>query len=134
MNTGIKAGITAAVAGVGSMVLHGESINVSVPIGGMGSLPAPFLVGAAAGLGSAASDAAHYWVLPHIPGNQKFQNIEAAALGFTTAGIATMATVNYFGGAGEKSMDAFLLGGGAAVAGDYITEKIYPASGSSFGL
>lgn len=134
MNTGIKAGITGAVAGVGSMVFHGESVGMSIPIGSQLNLPAPVLVGAAAGLGSVAADAAHYWILPHIPGNQKYANLESAALGFATAGVGTMVTLNYLGGAGEKSMDAFLLGGASAVAGDYITEKIYPASGSSFGL
>lgn len=128
-----KAGVTGALAGVGSMVWKGETLNHVIPIGGM-NISAPVAVGAAAAAGSVTADLAHTYVFPHIPGNDKFGRIESAALGISSSGLGCMGVMNYFGGSGESSMDSFILGAASYVGGDYISEKVYPTFGSSVNL
>lgn len=129
----MKAGITGAIAGAGSMVFHGEGFNNGVHLWGT-TVPAPVAIGAAAATGSVGADLAHTYILPHIPGHEKFLRIESAAVGIGASGLATMGTMQLMHASGEKAMDAFILGAGSYVAGDYISEKFFPSTGTALNL
>lgn len=129
----IKGAITGAIAAGGSMAIFGESLNNSQQVLGF-NLPVPIAVGAGAAVGSVAADVAHQYILPHIPGNKKFATLESAGLGIVVSGGATMWAIDSMGGVSERGTDAFLLGAGSYVLGDWAADKIYPMMGSAVNL
>jgi hypothetical protein len=130
----VKADLTKAVfvagAGVLGSILMGEK-DTKIPLAGM-NLPAPLLLGVATGTSSVVADMAHDYVLPHIPHNDKWVNMESSALAVSTAGASTSAIL-YFGTGmpRENLFNSFALGGGAVIAGDYAHSKTYGLHGES---
>lgn len=80
-------------------------------------------VGIAGAASSVAADVAHEYVLPMIPGNAKYSNIESAALGVGVSGASTAYLLVGGPGGNDAFMPAFAVGAASYVAGDYITEK-----------
>ena len=118
-----RAGLSGAVGLAASNLFYGESFGNSLPLLGL-SLPAPVLVGGCAAGASLITDAAHRYVLPHIPGNEKYANIESAALGIAASGLSTALLLRYAAGGNEESFgQAFLLGAGSLRGGDLCGEQ-----------
>jgi hypothetical protein len=123
-----KATITGAVAGLASAVIFGETGTYQVA--GV-NLPTPVAIGLANGASSVVADLAHEYVLPQIPMNAKYANLEAMALGLGVSGGSTAFLLN---GSllDSSSMNAFLLGAGSYAAGDYLDQKFFNNGSTAF--
>lgn len=127
MDTGRRAAVTAAVGGVASMLM-GE--NGSTALFGV-VMPAPVAIGTAVGLSSVAASLGHDYILPHIPLDQKYNNIESAALGIGLSGGSSAYLMS--GLTFDSNMrNSFLLGAGSYVAGEYIDKKLFVEGYSPF--
>jgi len=80
---------------------------------------------------SVAADLAHDYILPHIPGNEKYANPEAALLGLGTAGAASALIYNQGGVGVPQSMNLFLVGAGSYAAGEYIDRNFLANGGTA---
>ena len=108
-----KSLLTGAVNGVTSFILFG---NENVNIMGM-SIPS-YIASGLGGVGSSvAADVAHNYLMPHIPVNQKYDALEAAALGIGISGATNYLLLSP---AGISMADSFLLGAGTYVAADFL--------------
>lgn len=120
----IKACLAAGIAGIGSVVFYDDSMSNMVNLGFM-RLPSPVAVGLAVGGSAVATDIAHAYILPHIPGNAKFANIESMALGIAVSGLGTIGVIRFLSGGGGFDWESFLLGAGSYVAADYLDSKLF---------
>lgn len=87
-------------------------------------LPNPVVIGGANMAASVAADVAHEYVLPHIPGNQKFAAAESAALGLGISGFGTAWLLNREGINPGTFFNGFALGAGSYAAADWIDGKM----------
>ena len=109
----IKGALTSAIAGTGAYLL-GEISQINLL--GM-KTPSAVAIRISAGVGSIAADTVHQYVLPLIPANEKYQNIEAAALSIGSSLLATAFVSSLLGN--SAILPTALLGGGAYAASDY---------------
>ena len=127
MDKARKAIITGAIAGTASSLIFNQ--GGSAEILGM-TLPTNMAVGVANGASSLAADYAHEYILPSIPGNQKYATLESAALGLGVAGGGTAWILNSDNIGSATTMNAFLLGAGSYAAGDWVDHKVFGSMGS----
>lgn len=123
-----KAGLTAVIGSLGS-VLMGEKDTVISVLGV--NLPAPVAIGGVVGAASIGSELAHDYILPHIPKNERFVNLESSALAVGSAGGLTAAILTYAGAPRENWANSFALGGGSVVLGQYANNSLYGLHGES---
>ena len=123
-----KAGLTAVIGSLGS-VLMGEK-DTSVNLFNV-NVPAPVAIGIVVGGASIGSELAHDYILPHIPKNERFVNLESSALAVGTAGGLTTAILTYAGAPRENWAKSFMLGGGSVVLGQYANNSLYGLHGES---
>ena len=109
----IKGALTSAIARTGAYLL-GEKSQINLL--GM-QTPSAVAIGLSAGVGSIAADGIHQYVLPLIPANEKYQNVEAAALGIFSSSAATAIVSSVLGNSAILPMA--LLGGSSYVASDW---------------
>jgi hypothetical protein len=104
-------------------MIMGDKFSSSVKMGPL-SVPAPLAVGAAVAASSVAADVSRNYILPHIPGNEKFATIEGTALGL---GVAGAASAYLMGASGSPQPILFraAVGAGSYAAGDYIHGKVF---------
>lgn len=124
-----KAVITGAIAGTAASLVFGQTGTSN--LAGF-NLPTGLAIGMANGASSLAADFAHEYVLPAIPGNQKYASIESAALGLGVAGAGTAYILNMENVGSETTMNAFLLGAASYAAGDWIDAKMYGGQGTLY--
>ena len=110
----MKGAMTGAVAAAASYLLLGE--NRSMPIAGR-DVPVLIPVFAGGMAGSVLADTAHRWVLPMIPGNEKYAKAESAALGILSSGAGTAIALSFVGTPNIPA--TFALGAGSYVASDF---------------
>ncbi len=122
MDKARKAVITGAIAGTASALVFGQSGGSTI----LGfELPTNVAVGVANGASSMAADYAHDYILPAIPGQAKWANLESAALGLGVSGAGTAWILNSENIGSESTMNAFLLGAGSYAAGDWVDSKVF---------
>lgn len=133
MNSGMdkvrKAAITGGVAAAAAKLIFGEAGTTSFL--GM-EMPVVAAIGLANGAASVAADLSHDYVLPYIPQSEQFANVESAALGIGVAGGSTAYLLNANNVGGENTVNAFMLGAGSYVVGDYIDGKFFRHGPSAF--
>lgn len=116
-----KAVVTGVVsAGIASMMGSGgytDALGVELPV--------PVAIGASNAVASVAADLSLEYVLPHIPGNDKYSYLESAALGLGVAGAGTAYILNREQLGSYTTMNAALLGAAAYAGGDYIDSKFF---------
>lgn len=122
-----KGAITGAISSAAAALVFGEA--GSTRLFGM-SMPTVAAIGVSNGIASVGADLAHSYVLPMIPGNAKFANVESAALGIGISGGATAFLLNRENVGSERGLNAFLLGAGSYIAGDYVDDKFFQHNGS----
>lgn len=124
-----KGAITGAVAAAAGYFLFGETGDTNF----LGTaVPVPLALFGGMAASSILADTAHDYVLPHIPGNEKFSNIEAAALGIGVSGAASAYILN--GTLGTSSaMNSAILGAGSYAAGEYFDSKFFGGTSGSLG-
>src|SRR5271154_3100310 len=127
LNKSTKAGLAGGIAAAASYFM-GEAQG-SISLLGV-NVPIPVAIFGAVGASSIAADLGHDWVLPHIPGNATWTNVESAALGLGLSGGTTSLILNRE--LGQPTVNFFVLGAGSYVAADYILNKWKGAS-SDFG-
>ena len=110
----MKGAMTGAVAAAASYLLMGE--NRSMEIAGR-SVPVLVPVFAGGMAGSVLADTAHRWILPMIPGNEKYAKAESAALGIISSGAGTAFALSLLGSA--NFVPTFALGAASYVASDF---------------
>jgi hypothetical protein len=116
-----KGAMAGAISGGAAYFLFGESGNSQI----LGiDLPNPVVIGGANMAASVGADLAHEYLLPHIPGNQKFAAAESAALGIGISGFGTAWLLNREGLTPGTFFNGFALGAGSYVAADYIDSKM----------
>lgn len=121
--------ITGGVAAGGGALLFGETGQTNF----LGyTVPVPVALFAANAASSMLADVAHNYILPSIPGNEKFSNIEAAALGLGVSGASSAYILNGTLGTTE-SMNSALLGAGSYAAGEWIDNRFFGGSSQSLG-
>lgn len=116
-----KGAMAGAISGGASYFLFGET--GSSDLFGL-QLPNPVVIGGANMAASVAADVAHEYVLPHIPGNQKFAAAESAALGLGISGFGTAWLLNKEGLTPGTFFNGFALGAGSYAAADWIDGKM----------
>ena len=124
-----KAAITGAVAAGAASFLFGEAGQTRFL--GM-AMPTVAAIGLANAGASVAADLSHDYILPHIPQPQQFANIESAALGIGVSGGTTAYLLSSGRIGSETTMNAFLLGAGSYVAGDYIDHTVFRGGSNAF--
>jgi len=129
-NIALKALVTGVYGTVGSIAM-GESMSSTASLFGM-YVPGPIAIGATTSVGSITADIAHYYVLPWIPGQEKFSTIEGAAVGIAASGFGTMYAQSTY--TGTFSKQGFLLGAAAYLAGDYTANYLFPSIGSAVNI
>jgi len=118
--SGYKMLVAGAVGTLGAYVLGERS---TYPLYGM-QMPSSTIVGGAAAVGTGVADLAHTYILPHIPGNEKFATLESAGLGLGVSGGGTMLGLK-MAGAQNGLMMGGLIGAGSFVAADYTASKMF---------
>jgi hypothetical protein len=116
--TAIKAGVTAGIAGFGSLLL-GQYGNIEFF---KMSFPGFMVSAGTAGLSSIAADLGHVYIIPHIPVDKKFENTEAMALN-GGLGAASFAAFSFAGIEGLEYRNAgklALFGAGSVLGGEYL--------------
>lgn len=122
-----KAALSGGVAYVAGMVF-GEDGQTQI-FGQNVSMPTA-LAGSTA-LGSVAADVAHDYVLPYIPGNDKFNNAESAVLGLGISGGTAAWLLNEGNVINQPAFNTFLLGAGSYAAGEWIDKKFFYGQGGN---
>lgn len=117
-----RAAVTGGVGLLGSLVM-GDQFSRSVNVGPL-ALPAPVAVGAAVAASSVAADISRNYVLPWIPGNEKFATMEGTALGLGVAGVSSALLMGSTGSA-QPFLYRAAVGAGSYAAGDYIHSKLF---------
>lgn len=121
--------ITGGVAAAGGALLFGET-GATTFFGQ--AVPVPVALFAANAASSMLADVAHTYLLPSIPGNEKFSNVEAAALGLGVSGASSAYILNGNLGTAE-SMNSALLGAGSYAAGEWIDNRFFGGSSQTLG-
>ena len=117
-----KALLTAAVAGIGSSLLFGETGTTE--IGGF-NFPIPVMVGASAGAGSWASDAFSDTILSSIPQNANYAKAEKLAVKLGVCGAATAFAMKMTTGLpNENILKAVGLGAASRAGADWISDNV----------
>ena len=124
----IKAGVEAGVAGAGSLLL-GQYGNIEFF---KMSLPGFMVSAGTAALSLIAADAGHVYILPHIPINNKFLNVEAMALdgGLGALSFALMSFAGIDGLNYENVGKLALFGGASVLGGKYIFNEFFNKNAS----
>lgn len=122
----VKAGLTGGIAAVSAAVLfQSDSINL------MGvTVPAAAVIGLGAAGGSVVADLAHQYVLPHIPGNEKLADKEAALLSVVASGLGSYAATRLIGNSGFAIIPTVGVGAGSFLAGDYVYHHVLSQAGT----
>lgn len=74
--------------------------------------------------GSLSAEAVHQWVLPNIPGNEKYSHLESTLLNVVTSGGVSTFLLGANGGRSDMYMNAFLLGAGSNLLADAISPNV----------
>ena len=120
-----KAVMSGAVAAAGGYLLFGESGN-DIAVAGM-NIPASVVIAGSVASASVVSDAAHEYILPMIPQDKKFENVESVALSVATSGLASAGTLRLAGVPSSNMISSFALGSGSYLASDYAYHRVlYP--------
>ena len=119
----MKAGGTGLAAAV-VLWLLGERDSVEV----MGqSLPIVIPLGAGCAVGSLSADIAHQYVLPLIPHNEKYQQMEATALSVAASGAGTTIAALLLGF--NPNVKTFIAGSASYVGYDFLYHRfLFPQS------
>lgn len=123
----MRGAVVGAAAAAGAMLLFGE--GRTIPVFGQ-EMPAFIPVFLATGAASVATDLTHSYVLPHIPGNQKYAQAESAALAIVASGGITYGLLNLI--QPVDALPAFGLGAGAYIGGSYIHDQFLNKDGILF--
>ena len=123
---GMRAGIAAGIAGVATMLLLPErTVNV------LGvALPQSVGIAIGCGVGSAVGDAAHAYLVPLIPQDQKYANAESAAVSLGGAMVGCYAALSLMGDVGL--LTPVILGGGSYAGADYLHKMWYQENEKGF--
>jgi len=125
-----KAAISGGVAWVAGK-MFGEDGQTQVF--GM-NLSMPTALAGTTAIGSVAADVAHDYVLPYIPGNDKFNNVESAVLGLGVSGGSAAWLLNEGEVINQPAFNTFLLGAGSYAAGEWIDNKFFRQGGGMASL
>lgn len=117
-----RAAVTGGVATVGSLLM-GDSLSQSVNLGPL-SIPAPLGVGASVAASSVAADISRNYILPSLPGNAKYADLEGTALGLGIAGASSAYLLSSIGSRQPWLIRA-AMGAGSYAAGDYVHGKLF---------
>jgi len=120
-----KIGTKAVLAGVASAVVGTVYFgNGSVPVMGW-NMPVYVPLAGSAAVGSVLSDVSHDYILNHIPKNEKYINIESAALGVAVSGAGSLASLALTLPLAQGSyLPAFAIGAGSYVGADYLMHNV----------
>lgn len=126
---GLKAAFNGAAMGIGSILLFGDGnvnlLNMNVP----SYVP----VGLAGVASSLVGDAAHDYILPHIPQSEKLMNAESLGLNFITSGAAfSLALKGTTGLPNQNIPKAVGFGGTFKLAADAGYEKLFEGPNKIF--
>ena len=127
----IKAGI-AGLIGVSGSLAMGENFANTASLGPL-NMTAPLMVSVATASASVVADVAHCYVLSNIPMDQKWNNLESAAIGVAVSGLGTVAVLKLAGAANRSMLGGVALGGASFMGADYISSKVLKR-GPSLGL
>lgn len=125
----VKGAIAGGIAGVASAVLFNESGNTN--LFGL-NMPIPVAIGLTNGSASVGADLAHEYIFPYIPGNQKYAQLESAALGLGVAGVGTAWLLGREGLSPSTFMNGAVLGAGSYAAADWIDSRFLGGSSDTF--
>lgn len=110
--------LLAGAIGAGVTYFMYPSAGVKIPFGPL-ELDPFIATGLAVGLGNMGGEILTQYVMPYIPKNQSFANLEEKVVPAITAGLATYGLAYVLtGGADLKT--AMLIGGGSSVASKYV--------------
>ena len=130
--SGARALICGGLAAAGSYMIYGER-GTSYTMGF--NIPNAALIGGTVAVSSLGTDMATNYILPDIPGNQKYSTIEGTALAIAASGGITMLGMSYGLSANRESTgQQILLGAGSYILGDYITDNFLYPKGADFTL
>lgn len=111
----IKPALAGSIGALAAYVLLGESGNIIV----FGQqVPAVLAIGGTVAAANYLGELGHQYLLPMIPGNQKYAKIESALLSPALSGVAVYGIFMVAGINGDW-FPAFALGAGSTVAADY---------------
>lgn len=120
-----KAAITGGVAYMAG-TFFGEQGQTQ--LGGF-TISLPTALAATTAVGSVAADVSHDYILPYIPGNDRFANPESAILGLGVAGGASAYLLNEGNVLNGPGLNTFMLGAGSYAAGEWIDGKFFRQGG-----
>lgn len=120
----VKHSIVGGVSAIGMIFYFGETD--SVRFFGM-TLPAPLVSFGVGAVSSSAADLAHKFILPHIPGNQRYSAIESAVLSPVVNGVSQLVVFGPLTSSipSDQYMSAFMLGAVSEAVGGYAFENFY---------
>lgn len=120
-----KAAITGGIAYTAGYVF-GEDGRTSLL--GM-DVSMPMALAGSTAIGSMAADLSHDYVLPMIPGNDKWVNPESALLGLGVSGGTSAVLLNGGDVFNGSSLNTFMLGAGSYAAGEWVDRKFFSMGG-----
>lgn len=123
---------SAVLGGLAGYFLAGEAGN-SQYVMGM-NIPTSVIIGGSCAAGSVAGDLAHRYILPQIPYEKKYGNMEALALGVAATGGVTAITMSMAGANSESLIQAMMLGVGSKLGAQLVTDYLFPGWGKHKGI
>lgn len=117
----LRSASCAAVGGIGSAVLFGDSGTINVA--GM-PVPTNLLIGAAIGAGSIVSDMLKENVIEKLQLPQNVVTVEEILVETAISGAAATVVLSFAGLPSTNYVPAFLWGGGAKHIGNYSYDKL----------
>jgi len=126
----IKSLLTGVVAGVGSVMVFGETQSSNIV--GM-VLPSYLVIGGSAFAGSWVSDMVSDNIIRRIPQNPNWANAESLVVRLGVAGLATAGALKLTTGLPNENIPkAIALGAGAKIGGEWISNNVIFAKRSGF--
>jgi len=118
----VKPAVAGVIAGITAPFLFGIDMKDKINFLGLFDINVMLGVGGAAALGTALGTVSKDWILPYIPRNSKWAEMEGMIITPVLSGLGTtLLLIKNVDGTPASYFKVFALGAGSAIGSDYLS-------------